>query len=108
MIICDSISRVRLVIYSSIVFALLVLSVLIDLSLQRQIEGSFGVDWTIFLLFIAYTMIPLPLRVTTLLGISVSLVIIVIVAGTTAGTNDKLSADVIVREVIILAIHLFV
>ena len=73
--------------------------VLVDLALQRQIEASFGVDWTIFLLFVAYTMIPLPLRVTTLLGVCTSLGMVVVVAGTTAGTNDKYSPELIVREV---------
>ncbi len=107
-IFCDEISRIRLVVYSSFVLGLLVLYVIIDLSIQRQIEGSFGIDWTIFLLFIAYTMIPLPLRVTTLIGITVSFVFVVIVAGTTAGSNDKYSASLIVREVIIILIVIII
>lgn len=73
--------------------------VIVDLTLQQKVEGSFGVDWIIFLLFVAYTMIPLPLRVTTLVSVIISLAGVVIVAATTAGINDNYSAGLIVREV---------
>ena len=95
----DKISRVRQIIYSFIVFALLVLHVFTNLAMQTRIEGSYGVDWIIFVLFITYTMIPLSLRYTTGLGVAVSLTHVVLVAVTASVVNDKYSAGLIVREV---------
>ena len=96
-IIIDKISRLRITIYSVIIGILLIVITLAHAAVEIQWEVSFGVDQIIFFLFLTYTMIPLSLRYSTLLGVVGSCLHVLV--SSLSAINGRLSPDIIARQV---------
>ena len=96
-IIADKISRVQLTIYSLMVWSTLIVLIYTLFAVNVQHQASDGVDYVMFMLFVTYTMIPLSLRYSTILGVCLSSFHVIITAGT--AVTRKSTAEIIIRQV---------
>jgi len=94
-IIVDKISQVRLVIYSVVVWVLLVVLLYTTFALNIHTRASNELDIAIMVLFFTYFMIPLTLRVTTTLSVILSIIHLLV---STTVAIDTTPADILGRQ----------
>ena len=95
--IADKISRVRLTIYSLLVWFTLIVLIYTLFAINIHHRASDGVDYVMFMLFLTYTMIPLSLRYSTVLGLCLSSFHVIVIAGT--AVTGKTTTEIIIRQV---------
>ena len=97
-IFADTISRVRLTIYSIVVWSTMVLFHFLFIALRVQWEASDGQDYLMLVLFYTYTMLPVSMRVSALMAVVLSLIHLITVPSV-ASVNVNSQSSIILREV---------
>jgi adenylate cyclase 2 len=86
--VADKISRIRLTIYSILVWCTLVALVYVQFALEIHHQASDSIDYIMLVLLYTYTMIPLSLRISTVLGVSLSCLHIIIASSSAVKGPD--------------------
>lgn len=101
--IVDKISQVRLVVYSIIVWMLLVLQTYSYFALAVHHRASDQIDFTMFVIFLTYFMIPLPLRIATSLSLFLSALHLVVATAIARDTPPDIVGRQFAAHFILLA-----
>lgn len=99
MAVIDKISRPRLTLYSILTWVVLVVLVVILFSVQLRPQPSDTVDYVSLVVIFTYTMIPVSLRLSTLMSIFFCCSHVIVASVTTAVLGNGSSLNIL-REVI--------